>query len=743
MVSRTLIQQKRILISKIMVPLYTVSILKSLIWGIIMNLKDSALAEIASVLEGLHLNYYIIMDNHDSLLNSQMHIYNESLKEILPALWYCLHLPRHGLDVIPVSPSVAAQGGVQHNILWSSFEPSEANKDLLDRYPPTLFISEDSCYEAACNLSEKYSTPLACVNISMLSSELLRQHWVDITKLIQNNTNVFEQVDVNPWIFSEDERVALPITFLTNQCGATNQVYMGVRSENFSFQARLFAALRTHTHVNTHAMFEEQNRHDYSEKEWNYEFDRIFRETKIPLVITLPGTPPSGRAYGVPKRKNNIEKTEKSIISFLGLQRATACNGVWLEGNPLPQEFFNQLYHLERHFHARHQNSKFIWNSMKRIGKGLGDHIGITKFPRVFSDTSHITAFTDFPIGLAIFPGMEDPLCCIMPISYRPLTPLNTAFSYGIAQVNDHYIGAGKGFKVMIIECLSVSDKIRSISDFAWKNVQSIFEDNELVDIEYQEISSIDNLESLLKNISDIDILVISAHGVYAEGESLAGLSVGDEVWIPNKEVKVPPIVILSACHVAAKGKGAYTVSDAFLNAGAYAVLGTLIPVDVRRNAVLTSRFFRHISEALEGKIKCSTLAEAWQLTVASNAIYEILDASERLRNWAYNKNAEGKSPLDEYFEDIEQEPLKYGKLYVGTINRLKRIARKTGDLNYLNSILESKGFFPESCFYIFSGYPEKVILNNQLYGQLAIDPVSIIEQRRQRIELGEKGSES
>ncbi|MFP3472728.1 hypothetical protein R0J90_21990, partial [Micrococcus sp. SIMBA_144] len=73
------------------------------------------------------------------------------------------------------------------------------------------------------------------------------------------------------------------------------------------------------------------------------------------------------------------------------------------------------------------------------------------------------------------------------------------------------------------------------------------------------------------------------------------------------------PVIILSACHVATKGRGDFTVNDAFINAGALAILGTLIPVDVVENAALTQRLFFYIAETLQGQHDCKDLAEAWK----------------------------------------------------------------------------------------------------------------------------------
>ena len=117
----------------------------------------------------------------------------------------------------------------------------------------------------------------------------------------------------------------------------------------------------------------------------------------------MPGTPSKGDAYGITRRNNDLSVNEKALINFVGLQRTIAIGGVWLEGNVYPIKSFRQLHLLEEHFHAQRQNSKFIWSSLKKIGKDLVGHIGVENLQDYISGSSNIVAFTDFPIGLAIF----------------------------------------------------------------------------------------------------------------------------------------------------------------------------------------------------------------------------------------------------------------------------------------------------------------------------------------------------
>lgn len=59
------------------------------------------------------------------------------------------------------------------------------------------------------------------------------------------------------------------------------------------------------------------------------------------------------------------------------------------------------------------------------------------------------------------------------------------------------------------------------------------------------------------------DILHISGHGYYDRRSNMAGLMVGNEFWMADgNDYTVPPVVVLSACHVSPRGSGTVNVAD-------------------------------------------------------------------------------------------------------------------------------------------------------------------------------------
>lgn len=331
---------------------------------------------------------------------------------------------------------------------------------------------------------------------------------------------------------------------------------------------------------------------------------------------------------------------------------------------------------------------------------------------------SQITIFSDFPIGLAILPEYSAPLCCIKPISYRPLTPLTRTLQREMLKENQYYLGKGKKIKILILECIEKEDKIREYCDNFFKELNNLikYKNNEDIELFLYEVPSIKNFKEILKNNKDIDILIISAHGNYQSESNVAGIIIGNEIFMADdNDISVPPVVLLNACHVMPRGKGVVTVGDLFLRAGAKAVLGTFIPVDVRRNSILILRLFANILEVRNGWSPMTTLDQIWQHTVCTNAIHEIISSSSRIEEWANSRKSNCLSPLEDFKLKYSKNNLRKTHIYEDSEKIMKKLAYKDNkDIGeYFENYIKSNSYFPESVFYQFIGFPENIFIRN------------------------------
>jgi hypothetical protein len=145
---------------------------------------------------------------------------------------------------------------------------------------------------------------------------------------------------------------------------------------------------------------------------------------------------------------------------------------------------------------------------------------------------------------------------------------------------------------------------------------------------------------------------------------------------------------------------------------GAIVIIGTMVPVDVRRNAVLMARLFANVAEALQGRMPLNTLEAVWQFTRTSNAFNDILTGNASLGEWAAEVK-DGRSVIEEFMLDRSRGRLRPGHIYRDTEAILRDIAKDHGILNRFNSWISSQGYLPESLFYVVLGWPDRVVFHD------------------------------
>ena len=648
--------------------------------------------------------------------NDTMHMWDSELDPIIPALWYILHLPRNGFDTVSCDIDLLMHSHDEpHNIIVMPYirEQKSAIKKLVD--DPAIIICADDIFQEINDIIGAENTTLGIYKISELSSELLRTHWDTLSNYFIAHEKSSEPcvVDLNFRLLKKDEREILPLVPLANQFGYTKQLIEEIEKLNKDNNHNRYVLAMHHRVLE---VVHEISKRDNCFKKY---MERILRETPIfffvLLVITFPGT--MGYQIRKFKRANELPENEREIIEILGLHRAAAKNALHISLDGVPQEMYTELARLEEHCKdARKINNKYVWRSLEKIGKMLAEKLEGTQVD-IIKQVSQITVFSDFPIGLAVLPGCSAPLCCIKPISYRTLTPLTRAVQYEMTKNDQIYLG--KKLKVVIAECVAKTDIIRRVCDGLTNSILDITKEQEGLNVIVEEISSIRDFKKMLNSRKDADILLVSAHGNYDIDSNMAGLCIGDEVWMADDDLFVPPVVLLSACHVMPRGRGVVSVGDLFLRAGAKTVLGTFIPVDVYRNAVLIVRLFTEIIEVRKGWSNMRTLDEIWSHIVCTNSIHEIISSMNggvsKLERWVNTRRKDGSLPQEDFKMKDSVGKLRCTHAYEDTVNILKEIAYRDGIGEYYDAYIESTGFFPESVFYQLIGTPENIFFRNDV----------------------------
>lgn len=314
-----------------------------------------------------------------------------------------------------------------------------------------------------------------------------------------------------------------------------------------------------------------------------YEDKYIFEASKfdISVVLTFSGISKLQMQYGA--SANILSENERRAIRIMGVHRAIARNGILIELPIANEELFRKYDELEQRC-KNGTNNKYIWKALTDLGKLLKKYFNDFQV-EALKKVKDITIFSEFPIGLTIFDGDEVPLQCYKKISYRPLTPLTRHFQIEMQKTNQHYLG--KKCKIAIAECIINNEEnkfVYQMSELVYSTLIDMTKIYPGLSVNYRQTYSVDSIKKFIADNKDADILYISAHGSYSRKHNIAGIMLGDEFWIASEDMIVPPIVILSACHVSPRGMGAVNIADMFIRNGAITVLGTFIPVNAKRN---------------------------------------------------------------------------------------------------------------------------------------------------------------
>ncbi len=656
------------------------------------------------------------MSELKSINKGRMHLFDELLIPILPAIDYCLHMPRTEFDTYDTDTEVLDKAyDVPHEII---IMPEIGLFPFHFSFQPTLIIYADDCSERAKNEAKKLDAILGTASVLDLSKELLIKQWNALFES-RNLKNSEKLTDIDKQYLLEDEKqLLLPVLFTARQYGKADYVYNALFNSVHIFRTcadLIWNQLVHHNALMSCKGFDGDNdiafRRMFSEG-----MKRAEKNTRINVVITMPGVSHQQIKYG--GLTTHLPDEEKKVIRQLGVHRAIAKEALLVELPVAGKELFEKLNELEINC-KQGTNNKYVNKTLRDIGKILEKKFTQEQLWAV-NWAKHITIFSDFPIGLAIIGNADTSLQCYKEISYRPLSPLTRCLQTEMVKHQQLYYG--KQCKIAFAECVLNDEQnrfVRSCSDSIVHSLKTISTENEKLQVLYCETLTIKDLKKFISDNMDADILHISAHGYYDRRSNMAGLMVGNEFWMADEnDYRIPPVVVLSACHVSPRGCGTVNVADLFIRAGAEAVLGTFIPISAKRNMILINRLYTYIAEALKGSMQYKTLSDAWSGVVATNAIHEMAETSRDFFKWIWGMNAKGKLRMVDFTMERSVGRLHGRTMYADTISIVKEMLYEEGLEGKYDDVLNQENYFPESFFYQWVGFPENIFLYNEVFAK-------------------------
>jgi CHAT domain len=640
-----------------------------------------------------------------------------------------LHLPNDLAELIDTPARILKRAQIQHLDHEILLLPIQAFiPEVLQRWlrftHPVLAVCPDDLLAEASEKSAALGFILPVEKFSVLSNESLRAHWKAMhSKLVPDVPYLAREPKLPHRL---DLSVTdLPRAWLARQMGwekGKEEPRLDQRSlvgEALYGQVMLSAIARLEQASTSPAVAEFQIG-DAVEKEW--------QKVRVPVALALPGVASgySRRVYTASERARveSMDSTdtrdtwpphpetlsdvliERSAIEFITTHRAIARSGIGFMMPSVPQEAFNVLGQLEEHCRVGAKGPQ-VWRLLDKLNTAMAP-IWNNMTAGAVARASMLTAFTNFPIGLLRLPNDTEPLATRIPIAYRPILPLTNAVQRELMSMQVFEVP--ENFTVLVAECIPESDPVGQLSRRGWKGTGDFIKStNANINLKRMDTLSKSALRAAIEEVKP-DFLVISAHGFFDRESNMAGLVIGTELSLGTDIGTMPPVVILSACHVAPRGTSAVSVTDLLLRQDAIAVLGTQVPVDVIHNSVFMGRFFLYISETLAKHETHTNLLEVWHRTQTGNAVNDIANGSDSLRSWMMERFvATGRPVVQEFM--ISRSTGRLRNIYADTEQILGEIADEMGDGPKVRNWFRRPGYVPESLFYVFAGKPERIYL--------------------------------
>lgn len=673
----------------------------------------------------------VVFERPDAAESTAPHGLARTVATALPGLWYCLHLPASLSDLVDVDAwklKAVQSLRLDHNILLLPIDMFD--EDLLGQHlqhhHSVVTVCPDELLDEARQRASALGFVLPTTPYSQLSDGTLTAHWNAIHEhfipdlpALTGDVSLTRRLDLAP--------LTLPHRRLARQMGwPTAELAV----QGTSMRGAFAQALRGQTLLAATARLE---REGASLSEADRRFPQTIKEEaarlRVPVAVGLPGTAPAyaRNAYDSERRRRTGPQpastpddtwsvtlherpdhmVERAAIEFAVTHQAVASSGLGLMLPSVPPHAFVILAELERHFHTPH-SSAAVRRLLTRLNNAA-QPLWSEELTAAIQSASHLTVFSGFPLGLLTMPGDSAPLCARLPVAYRPLEPLTRTVQQQVsappATSLNHTI------KVLVTECIPLSDPVGQISREGWR-VACEISGTEAATLTIVQSETL-TLEALQQSVAEHrpDILVISAHGTMVG--NMAALVIGDAPHLDLGLDRVPPVVMLSACHVAPRGSGAVAITDLLLREGALAVLGTQVPVEVTRNAVLMVRFMVYLAEEVAKPGQFATILDVWHHVQTSNAVNDILDGSPNLKAWGTSKTINGQPVISEFMSRRANGRLRLPHVYEDTERVLGEIADEQGLGDRVRNWFRRPGYVSESLFYVFAGRPDRIYLSS------------------------------
>jgi len=325
-----------------------------------------------------------------------------------------------------------------------------------------------------------------------------------------------------------------------------------------------------------------------------------------------------------------IERSKELKTFTLGVGlRAASMEAAVLRLSPGVNHVYTKLDNYARHIRkdrptARLKSKRLFETIQKDLAKALGEE----RIKLIEGEAGPIKLVTDSPMEWLKIDGL--PLSLARDCSRINATPGNVAMAE-LAKTQAVNLMPEALTRPLVLSSFAEDDPLKDVVRDGLQVIKNSA--GQTIAHDFRRVYSVDEFVDTL-NAYNGAILVVDAHGYANSEEPIGGIVIGGEkldVWHLRNKVRVPPIVILSACDTHSADAGTHaTVGNGFLVLGATTVLATMLPIGGLGAAMFIARFIFRLEEFLPAALSAMQRALSWTEVVSGmlrmTLVSEVLD---------------------------------------------------------------------------------------------------------------------
>lgn len=260
------------------------------------------------------------------------------------------------------------------------------------------------------------------------------------------------------------------------------------------------------------------------------------------------------------------------------------------------------------HYRSSKPTERKRLEGLRRVQKRLADAVPAEIVKALKEAEGDIRILSDAHIEWLDLDGL--PLGLRKNTSRIPVTPGNL-FVQQIGAAAPIKLTPDDFKNVLLISALKRGDPIKQMFEVALETSNPVWRDE--IAVQAVEVAGENELIAAL-NAYGGPVLIFDGHGSHEPGRP-AVLHLKDQpcdVWTLTGKVRVPPIVILSACDTHAAGRNHETTANGFLSLGARTVLSSVFPLDARDAAIFAARLLHRLAKFVPAAINTRGQAITW-----------------------------------------------------------------------------------------------------------------------------------